>query len=958
MKTLLTFAFCLLSFVVYGAYPPFKGFYGAGGIVITTNQTLGTVIVDGSAITSATNTPSSSTNAIGAPVTNMLWGRTIFVDATHGNNATAIRGDASKPYLSASNAIAAVQSGDTVLFRPGTYTVPTVADGWRTNGTLKIYGKTNVIIAGMTGARLQAGGLGSMFAVGFVTNLIFQDIEMVGVLTNNVSTDQSGAVWIEGRSKHIQFNRVNINNWQNQGIITFRHPDTGWDGYQWMSVKDSRLWQIGFTNSFGALPNDGTAIVFCGDDVEISGNSFGPDNLRDFETFNQDTFPQIWRRYIISNNRSYGAKNEFIAQGATNVQDWVIFGNTVKMFETNKVLGLNQVAIHFIGGKNILIYGNEIDGGGVGIMQHSQAIGPIDGLTIKNNVIQNQYLYGISMWRESALGHAPKRVFIEDNKFINIEQFGIYGQFTDGTIDNNTFVDVGFDSGFTYSPIYFGAQGLGSTCTNTVITRNKFLKSGDLAYTALSIEVGSSAYNTRIFGNKIGPGVAAMVNNGNNTDGLLGDGWNDYIGGIGVGSVWLRTNASGMGTWGILSNFSDINITNFLTVSNIKTVYLTVTNIASFSNTVWRAAESDWTMWAHGLSENLYLDNNGYGRWLEFDATTHGGPLFHKPVFVTNLTVFGPQTNNSSLYVNSGGGFVARPGAHFLDEDFTGDKMLISSGSEIVESSIGVGGSPEGLMVPGAVNAGSATITNQIIVGNALTNSPFIVKNGGTNVGEITTNGNFLAWAGTVSKPAFGWMADDDAAGTGLYRSAANQIGFSVNGGAIGIMYSAGLSLGFPLQFGAAASSPDTEIKRIASGVVGVGTTNIYLRDVTVTNNIGYQVGTVSGVGGANTNFTLQAAADESIIYVDAGTTNVNLVAIMGYSSTIAYRGTVILTNRTATPRTLSLGATTNNWISLQQFDGITAPFTITNSLAGRFSWEILGTNVQYSFKPMALPSN
>lgn len=149
----------------------------------------------------------------------------------------------------------------------------------------------------------------------------------------------------------------------------------------------------------------------------------------------------------------------------------------------------------------------------------------------------------------------------------------------------------------------------------------------------------------------------------------------------------------------------------------------------------------------------------------------------------------------------------------------------------------------------------------------------------------------------------------------------------------------------------------------VVNGPVQVNT-NIHvletagLANAVLTNNIGYQVGTVAGVGGANTNFTIQASGDESIIYVNAGTTNVNIVAIMGYSSTIAYRGTVILTNRTATARNFSLGATTNNWISLQKYDGISAPFVVTNSLAGRFTYEILGTNVQYSYKPMDLPSN
>lgn len=163
--------------------------------------------------------------------------------------------------------------------------------------------------------------------------------------------------------------------------------------------------------------------------------------------------------------------------------------------------------------------------------------------------------------------------------------------------------------------------------------------------------------------------------------------------------------------------------------------------------------------------------------------------------------------------------------------------------------------------------------------------------------------------------------------------------------------------IGVPLAFDVVNNG----IIRLADGAAWQSVsikTNLYVHEAIVTNNIGFQVGTVSGTGGANTNFTIQASGDESIIYVNAGTTNVNIVAIMGYSSTIAYRGTIILTNRTGTSRTFSLGATTNNWISLQKYDGISAPFTVTNSQAGRFSWEILGTNVQYSYKPMDLPSN
>ncbi len=132
--------------------------------------------------------------------------------------------------------------------------------------------------------------------------------------------------------------------------------------------------------------------------------------------------------------------------------------------------------------------------------------------------------------------------------------------------------------------------------------------------------------------------------------------------------------------------------------------------------------------------------------------------------------------------------------------------------------------------------------------------------------------------------------------------------------------------------------------------------TNISARSITLTNGLAQIPSTVSGVGGANTNFTLQK--DSGVIYVDAATTNVNIVAIMGGEATRQWRGIIIATNRGGTSRAFSLGATTNNWIGLQGYDGLAAPYTVTNATALWFAWEMLGTNVYYAAKHMANPSN
>lgn len=127
---------------------------------------------------------------------------------------------------------------------------------------------------------------------------------------------------------------------------------------------------------------------------------------------------------------------------------------------------------------------------------------------------------------------------------------------------------------------------------------------------------------------------------------------------------------------------------------------------------------------------------------------------------------------------------------------------------------------------------------------------------------------------------------------------------------------------------------------------------------VTMTNGFLHPFDTISGVGGANTNFTVVASPLEPVTYADGGTTNVNIVAFMNWSTTHARRGTVIFTNRTATARQLSFGVITNSVICLQQFNsGIVQPHTITNSQAARIDYELRGSNVQYSVVPMALPA-
>lgn len=59
------------------------------------------------------------------------------------------------------------------------------------------------------------------------------------------------------------------------------------------------------------------------------------------------------------------------------------------------------------------------------------------------------------------------------------------------------------------------------------------------------------------------------------------------------------------------------------------------------------------------------------------------------------------------------------------------------------------------------------------------------VNDGGVNTDAITIDGataSTLLPAGSATVPSFGWAADADGTGTGIYRSAANAIAFTTNG--------------------------------------------------------------------------------------------------------------------------------------------------------------------------------
>lgn len=121
---------------------------------------------------------------------------------------------------------------------------------------------------------------------------------------------------------------------------------------------------------------------------------------------------------------------------------------------------------------------------------------------------------------------------------------------------------------------------------------------------------------------------------------------------------------------------------------------------------------------------------------------------------------------------------------------------------------------------------------------------------------------------------------------------------------------------------------------------------------LTVSQGVGSYISTATRTGGALTNITLDANGPQ-IVHAD-GSTNVNIVAMMNWVAGLQRPVTLMITNRTATPRTVSLGATTNNFIVM---GSLTAPWSVTNALW--IAMENLGSsNVVCAAQYMANPTN
>lgn len=133
-------------------------------------------------------------------------------------------------------------------------------------------------------------------------------------------------------------------------------------------------------------------------------------------------------------------------------------------------------------------------------------------------------------------------------------------------------------------------------------------------------------------------------------------------------------------------------------------------------------------------------------------------------------------------------------------------------------------------------------------------------------------------------------------------------------------------------------------------------TTNNSTRTVTIALSLGVSnqlwfetnITAIAGIGGANTNFVVPAlGAKERHL---SGATNVCLLPTNGIAGQ-SFSGVLLITNRTATPRPVSLDAAFAN---ANPIGSLALPYDVTNAVW--LSWRLNGTNFAYALRPCANP--
>lgn len=412
------------------------------------------------------------------PISKMLW-----VDPVYGDDTTARRGLMGQPWLTLTNALAAVEDGDRLVLRPGVYHVERLGMP-QNSGSYEIeHQRAPLLLKGRRGvtvdadgAIIMAGGLGSVLSIADCTNVTIRGLTFKGSGANPViPREVAGEVVLWGTNSNVRFDQCRFQDFPNHGILVSQNEKTSYD-----SAVLNCVFQRGGTLQHERLGLDGAAVASLGPGLRVTGSTF-EDVVRGVEVEASHNSREIGP-VLVANNymRNIWSAGVIVIPGRHEYLNDIIIAN-------NQILGdgqirpgaVYQIGVRVHGGTRITVVGNQIGRCATDAI-NLESLAPLIDVSVLNNLCWENGARDIALRQHS---NPLINAVISDNVCLrNVSGPSIRVSGRNVTVSDNTLVESG-------GPAIHAATDGGFATRNIVITGNRI---GSTLGSALVIDEGAS----------------------------------------------------------------------------------------------------------------------------------------------------------------------------------------------------------------------------------------------------------------------------------------------------------------------------------------------------------------------------------------------------------------------------------------------------------------------------------
>lgn len=456
---------------------------------------------------------------------------TIYYVATNGNNATAVAGDATKPYQTAAAVFTAVGNNSVIYFMPGVYNVTPYALYDADNDTLagaataNLITKTNVIVRG-PGANIYGAGQGSLSFIKNCKDITFDGMNYLGdwATTNNVAPATNYAhAFLIGGNENIRFQDCTFDSFGMFGIGSLPNVATAANDNILSLIVDRCTFRNGGATNCAGYNYQGGGIYAKAYKAFVNNNSY--DNVTSGLTYNQQYkrgSATVEETILTSADNKYNnvkdslvyvptvvSSGGFTNKCIVNISGEV--GNNVCQNYPNTAGSAVPVAYNINGATTFTAVGNTLLGGwsgnGGGIISTPNTLkmtGSIVGNTLKG------FAAGIYLNRATV----NNSITISGNILEGIDGYGVYATGKNIFINNNRFLSV-----MTNTSTYAGLGQIVATgsfvspSTNIVVSGNSFDDiPGDNPGISTVFQSDTNCYDVSFIDNMLNARYSAITN--------------------------------------------------------------------------------------------------------------------------------------------------------------------------------------------------------------------------------------------------------------------------------------------------------------------------------------------------------------------------------------------------------------------------------------------------------------